>query len=154
MKVLDKYRLELHWTSVSYNREDVAVLKGAYFSGPVLKDAEKLREEDQLTLDMTDQHWIFPPMKDFYQAVLKWKGVQYHGGKIFLKEAYIKGKYVNSIETLENKDWILIDCKAHDTKRLMGKRGKRLAPGVYQTIYNHPLVYRSKVMKSEGEDKY
>ena len=152
--VLDKYRLELHWASVSYQAEDVAVLKGAYFSGPVLKDAEQLRDEDNLILDMTQQHLIFPPMEGFYQAVLSWKGVQYEGDKIFLKEAHIKGKYVNSLETLENKDWVRIDCTAYDTAKMMGKRGKRLARGVYTTKYDHALVYWAEVMKAEGKEKY
>ncbi len=154
MGILNKYRLELHWTSVSYNRDDVAVLQKAYFSGPALKDAEQLREEDNLILDMTEQHLIFPPMDDFYQAILDWKGVEYKGDKIFLKEAFIKGKYVNSIETLEDKDWIVIDCKEHDTKRMAGRRGKKVAPGAYQTVYKHALTYRSKVMKVEGGTKY
>ena len=154
MKVLSKYRLELHWDSVSYNRDDVAVLSGAYFTGPVLKDAEQLVDDDKLILDMTQQHLIFPLMNDFYQCTLSWKGVSYKGDKIFLKEAYIKGRYVNSVETLENKDWILIDCKEHDTKKMMGRRGKRIAHGVYQTKYHHSLVYWSEVMKSEGGEKY
>jgi len=154
MSVMNKYRLELRWTSVSYNEEDVAVLKGAYFSGPVLNDAVELQQEDKLTLDLTEQHLIFPPMADFYQAVLNWKGVEYRGDKIFLKEAYVKGKYINSIETLENKDWILIDCKEHDTKKYEGKRGKRVAQGVYATKYNHSLVYWAEVMRTEGAKKY
>ncbi len=152
--VLNKYRLELHWSSVFYNRDDVAVLRGAYFSGLVLRDAVELQSEDQLTLDMTRQHLVFPPMVDFYQATLNWKGVEYKGDKIFLKEAYIKGKYINSLETLESEDWILIDCKEHDTKKMMGKRGKRVARGVYETKYDHVLVYWAEVMKAEGGDKY
>lgn len=154
MQVLNKYRLELHWVSVSYNREDVAVLRGAYFSGPVLQDAEQVQIEDNLTLDMTDQHLIFPPMDGFYQVVLNWKGVEYREGKIFLKEAYVQGKYVNSIETLENNDWILIDCREHDTKKMAGKRGRKVAPGTYETLYKHALVYQAKIMKAKGEDKF
>jgi len=135
MRVLPKYRLELHWKSVEYAQDDVAVLKGAYFSGPVLKEAAQLREEDELMLDMTSQHQIFIP--DYYQAVLRWKGVQYSGDKILLKEASIRGKHVNSIETLRNTDWLLIDCKEHEEKR-------------------HPfhLVYWGEVRKAEGEEKY
>lgn len=134
MKVLNKYRLELHWDRVDY-KEDVAVLFGAYFCGPVLKDTAKLQENDYLTLDMTEQHQIFLP--EFYQAVLKWKQVIYKDDKIFLPGATITGKYVNSIETLRNNDWILIDCSNHEEKK-------------------HPfeLVYYSKVMKKEGEDKF
>ena len=154
MAVLDKYRLELHWESVSYNRDDVAVLKGAYFSGPVLKDAEELQEEDQLTLDMSEQHRIFAPVTDFYHAVLYWKGVVYKGDKIFLKKARVEGKYISSLEKLENQDWVLIDCKEHDTKRREGKRGRRLAHGVYETRYHHSLVYGAEVRKVDKEVKY
>jgi hypothetical protein len=152
--VLNKYRLELHWNSVLYKEETVAILKGAYFSGPVLQDALQLEDEDNLTLDMTEQHLLFPPMGDFYHATLNWKGVQYRGDKIFLKEACIKGKYINSLEPLENKDWILIDCKEHDTKKMVGRRGKRLAQGVYQTNYRHSLVYVAEVMKADSTEKY
>ena len=154
MSVLDKYRLELHWESVSYNRDDVAVLKGAYFSGPALKDAEELRQEDQLTLDMTAQHWIFASMGDFYHAILYWKGTAYQGNKIILKEAWIKGKYINSLEKLENQDWVLIDCKEHDTKRMYGRKGRKIAPGVYETRYTHALAYRSEVHRPDKEAKY
>ncbi len=133
--VIDKYRLELHWDSVEYNKEDVAVLKGAFFSGPVLKDAEKLREEDKLTIDMTTQHMVFIP--DYYQADLHWKGVLYKGNQIFLKEAWIRGKHINSVETLEDTDWLLIDCREHEEER-------------------HPfhLVYWAEVCKENKEKKY
>jgi hypothetical protein len=135
--VLQKYKLELRWDAVEYNDEDLAVLKGAYFTGPVLKEAAQLRDEDQLTLDMTSQHAIFTPMADYYHAILYWKGVEYKGDRIFLKEAWVRGKYVNSLETLENSNWILIDCAQHEEEK-------------------HPfhLVYWAKVMKAEGEEKY
>jgi len=134
---LQKYRLELRWDSVEYPTDDVAVLKGAYFSGPVLKDSAELREEDELTLDMTEQHVIFAPMADYYHAVLHWKGVDYAEDRIFLKEATIQGKYVNALETLENNNWILMDCADHEEVR-----------------HAFHLVYWSKVMVEEGQEKY
>lgn len=151
MKVLSKYRLELHWDEVIY-KEDVAFLKGAYFTGPVLKDAAKLEEEDEIILDLTSQHSIFIP--DHYQAVLHWKGIEYLGDRIYLKEAWIKGRYVNSIETLKDHDWILINCKGHDIKDMEARKGKRLARGLYTNIYNHLLVYWSEVCKENREAKY
>lgn len=137
MKVLSKYRLELHWDSVEYAEDDRAVLKGAYFCGAVLKDAARINDQDQLTLDMTKQHVILPAMEDYYQAVLQWKGVDYKDDKVFFKECSVKGKYVNSLEKLENEDWILIDCREHEEE-------------------NHPflLVYWSEVHKRDKERKY
>ena len=137
MDILSKYRLELYWDTVEYNKEDMAVLKGAYFSGAVLEDAARINDDDQLTLDMTKQHVILPAMKDYYQAILKWKGVDYKNGKVFLKEAYIRGKYVNVLERLENDDWILIDCREHDEK-----------------LHPFLLVYWSEVHKKEKERKF
>jgi hypothetical protein len=137
MDVLTKYRLELHWDSVEYSGDDEATLRGAYFSGPVLSDAAQIAEDDQLILDMTKQHAILAAMEDYYQAVLKWKGVDYKDDKVFLKEAYVRGKYVNALEKLENDDWILIDCREHEEA-------------------NHPflLVYWSEVHKKDKEKKY
>ncbi len=137
MKILTKYRLELHWDSVEYNEESRVVLRDAYFTGPVLDDAAQINDDDQLTLDMTKQHVILPLMEDYYQAILKWKGVDYREGKVFLKEVYLKGRYVNSLERLENDDWILIDCREHEEK-------------------NHPylLVYWAEIHKKEKERKF
>ena len=135
MYVIDKYRLELRWGKVEYNREDVAVLKQAYFIGPVLLDSAQLLYEDSLVIDMTSQHSLL--VEDYYHATLSWKGVQYKRDRIVLTEAWIKGKYVNSIETLENTDWILINCTQHDQKK-------------------HPynLVYFSQVCKEDKERKF
>ncbi len=135
MRVSKKYRLELHWDRVDYNRNDLASLTGAYFTGPVLEDAEEVKENDELTLDMTSQHLVF--IDDYYHAFLRWKGVEYRDGKIFLGDATIKGKHINSIEVLRDNDWILIDCSEHEEKK-------------------HPfhLVYWAEVCKVSGEVKY
>jgi hypothetical protein len=86
---------------------------------------------------MTKQHAILAPMEDYYQAVLKWKGVEYKEDKVFFKEVWLRGKHVNSLEKLENDDWILIDCREHEEK-------------------NHPflLVYWAEIYKKEKERKY
>jgi hypothetical protein len=135
MRVLNKYRLELHWNKAEYPSGNVAVLKGAYFTGPVLKEAAKVRPNDQLMLDMTSQHTIFIP--EYYQALLKWKGVEYKEDKIFLAGATLKGKHINSVETLKDDDFILIDCKEHEEEK-------------------HPfhLVYWAEVHKADKERKY
>jgi len=135
MQILNKYRLELHWDTVEYIRDDVARLKGAYFEGPVLQDSAKLNENDSLILDMTKQHMIFMP--DYYQSTLRWEGVDYKDNRIYLKEVSIKGRYVNSIETLQDNDWIMIDCREHEM----------------ETHVFH-LVYWAEVQNSEKEKKF
>lgn len=135
MRVFNKYRLELHWDSVEYSDEQTAVLKGAYFVGPVLKNAAKIADNDQLIVDLTQQHLLFVP--DYYQALLKWGAVEYKEDKVLLKGVTIRGRYVNSLEKLTDKDWLLIDCKEHEEKK-------------------HPyhLVYWAEVRKEDGGEKY
>ena len=134
MRVINKYRLELHWNKVGYD-EEMALLKGAYFTGPVLKEAAQIQPNDELLLDMTRQHLVFIP--DYYQAVLKWKGVDYKQDRVFLKDVTIRGKHVNSIETLKDNDWLLIDCSQHEEEK-------------------HPfsIVYWAEVRKETGEEKF
>lgn len=135
MRVFNKYRLELHWDSVEYSDDQTAVLKGAYFAGPVLKNAAKIADNDQLIVDLTQQHLLFVP--DYYQALLKWGAVEYKEDKVLLKGVTIRGRYVNSLEKLGNNDWLLIDCKEHEEKK-------------------HPfhLVYWAEVRKEDGGEKY
>ena len=134
MRVSNKYRLELHWDKVGYDKEE-ALPQGAYFSGPVIKEAARIQPNDELILDMTSQHIVFIP--DYYQAVLKWKGVDYKQDRVFLKDVTIRGKHVNSIETLKDNDWLLIDCSQHEEEK-------------------HPfnLVYWAEVRKETGEGKF
>ena len=135
MRVMNKYRLELRWDKVEYPTEDVASLKKAYFMGPVLKEAAQISPNDQLMLDMTYQHMIFVP--EYYQALLQWKGVEYKDDKVFLKGATIKGKHINSLEPLNNTDFILIDCKEHEEKK-----------------HAFHLVYWAEICKADKEKKY
>lgn len=153
MKVLPKYHLELHWSDVEY-QEEMAVLKGAYFCGPVLKHAARINNEDHLMLDMTKQHAIFIPIEDFYHAELKWQGVEYKEDRVYLNTATITGKYVNDLEKLDKDNWILIDCKGHDTEDYEPKKGKRLAPGLHVQNYKHLLVYWAEICKKDGSEKY
>jgi hypothetical protein len=41
----DRYRLEIHWKSLSYERDGLCKFDGAYFSGPALQDALRLNDE-------------------------------------------------------------------------------------------------------------
>jgi hypothetical protein len=134
VKVFRKYRLELRWNKVRY-KKGLAILEGAYFTGPVLKEAAQIQHNDQLILDMTEQHLVFVP--EYYQATLKWGQVTYDKDRVFLEGATIKGKYVNSIDTLKDNEWVLINCRQHEEKK-------------------HPfhLVYFAEIKRETGEDKF
>ena len=108
----DRYRLELHWSDVIYEREGVAKLSGAYFSGPALKISQKLNDKDEINIDMTNQYVIFVP--NFYIAKLKWDGIEYTATSVKLKTAIIENKFVNSIPQLKKNDYFVIDTFKHE----------------------------------------
>jgi len=108
----ERYRLELHWTTVIYEREGIAILEGAYFSGPVLKISQRINEKDFISLDMTEQYNIIIP--DYYIAKFMWNGIDYGQNIILLKKTMLENKYVNSIPKLKGSDYFVIDTSKHE----------------------------------------
>jgi hypothetical protein len=97
---------------VIYERDGLAIFEGAFFSGPALKISQQVNEKDFLNLDMTEQYSIFVP--DYYIAKFIWSGVEYTRNSILLKEARLENKYINSIPTLKNSDYFVIDTSKHE----------------------------------------
>jgi len=110
----DKYQLELHWNTVLYSKEGVAVLMDAYFSGPALKISQQLNEKDELNIDMTGQYKVFVP--NFYIAKVKWEGITYKDDKVYFDKMTIENKYLNSIPKLKRTDYFVIDTAKHEEK--------------------------------------
>ena len=110
----DKYQLELHWSVIIYERDGVAILKDAYFSGPALKISQQLNEKDELNIDMTGQYKVFVP--NYYIAKVKWEGIEYKDDRIYFKNMLIENKYLNSIPKLKRTDYFVIDTAKHEEK--------------------------------------
>jgi len=131
--IRDKYKLELHWSSLTYFDNTTAVLKDAYFSGPVLKDAEKIKSPDFIDLDMTIQH--LEVIDSFYIVRLSWGGAQYKStGVVMLENAMLSSIYLKNIYKLNEGDSINIDTSKHEVEK-------------------HPynLVYASQVVRKQGD---
>lgn len=128
-----KYRLELHWDTVRYYNDTIAVLEGAYFSGPVLKNAVELVAPDHIDLDMTPQHFVL--LDTYYIVKLSWEGVEYlSDDRILLAGAKITNDYLKSLHKLEDQDWILINTEKHE-----------------EDIHVYHFVYEAQVMKPTKE---
>ncbi|MCK5016493.1 MAG: hypothetical protein KAS32_05405 [Candidatus Peribacteraceae bacterium] len=133
MRVSDFYRLELHWESVDKNKDDSCNLIGAYFSGPVLKHAEKIQPADKITLDLTPQYSRI--LTSYYFTQCEWGDIEYSNEIVILNNVILKGDFVNSISKLSNTDYILIDTSKHDGEG---------------HVYH--LVYRAYVVDKEGKE--
>ena len=110
--ISEKFRLEIYWKRVTYERAGIAKLIGCYFTGPVIKDVEELNQEDTMLLDFGNQYRVF--VANYYVAKLHWLGVRHSPNKIFIDNVTLENKYLNSVPKLNNDDYILIDTKDHE----------------------------------------
>ncbi len=109
----DKYRLELHWDDVLYHDEATAMLKGAYFSGPVLQTAQKINGHDTINLDLTPQHLVV--LSSYYIVKLEWGKVEYSkDGRVLLGSAVLTNDDLKTLHKLEKTDFIVIDTEKHE----------------------------------------
>ena len=131
-RISEKYRLEVHWTNSIYEQEGTAKLEGCYFSGPAVKDADQVNDNDSILLDFAYQYIVFVP--SFYIAKLSWEEVKQSTDRIDLSNALLTNRHVNSVPKLNNDDYIVIDAKDHES----------------ETHYTH-LTYESYLVKHDGD---
>ena len=113
--ISERFRIELHWRKVNYEKEGIANIQGCYLSGPVLKEVEQLNEEDFIKLDFANQYIIF--VKNYYIAKLSWLGVKYTPEKIFLYNTKLENININAVPKLQNNDYIVINTKDHEDEK-------------------------------------
>ena len=131
-RVSERFRLEIHWNGVEYERDGIASIQGCRLTGPVLKEVSQLKEKDGVSLDFANQYRIFVP--SYYIADLEWHGVKHTPNKIFLYNTTLTNKYVNSVPKLHSNDYIIVDTKDHE-----------------DTKHQHNLTYPSYLIKHDGE---
>ena len=115
----DMYRLELKWSSVSYNK-GFCYLKGAYFCGPTIKHASEIQSNNFMLLDFFKQYYIFA--SNVYIVNFKWGRVNYDNknNKVNLFNACLEHTTeINKVPKIRNKDYIVINTKGHDEKNHM-----------------------------------
>lgn len=112
----ERYRLELHWDRVSYERDGVCNVIGATFRGPALSEALQLENNDHILLDFFQQYFIV--VDNVYVAKFSWGEVKYNNdGTITLKDATIKhDTELNKAPTFNNTDYLIIDTSNHEVE--------------------------------------
>lgn len=114
---MNKYVLELHWLNVTYNeteKEIIASFDGAYFSGPVLRSAVKIKDKDSISLDFTEQYTIF--LENFHIAKLEWGEVLYAGNIAYLKDVKIRVSKKCKVPKFLSDDFLVIDTSLHEER--------------------------------------
>jgi len=112
----ERYRLELHWKRAVYKQEGVCELKGAYFSGPVLQQAEEIGPDNEMLIDFYRQYYIFA--ENVYVATFSWGEVVYNkDDTVTLKNAKIThDTELNKVPKFKSSDYLVIDTKNHDVE--------------------------------------
>lgn len=114
-RCLDKYRLELHWSSCRLVSADTAVLSKAYFTGPVLADAQPIGAPDFIDLDLTPQHLVV--LGGYYIVRLSWAGVTYADDRIFLEGARLTNECLETVHRLGDRDYMVINTEKHEAEK-------------------------------------
>lgn len=112
---MNKYVLELHWLNIRYVEDGdgvIAYLDGAYFSGPALRLASKISNNDCIRLDFTEQYAIL--LKNYHIAILSWEEVVYAGNIIYLKNASIHVSNFSKVPKFLSDDFLVIDTSLHE----------------------------------------
>jgi len=129
--ISERYRLEIHWSNVKYEKDGVALIDGCYFGGPAVKEIGVFNESDFIDLDFSNQYIIF--LDSFYIARLFWGNVKRGDTKIFLYNVRLENKNINVVPKLGYDDYIVIDTKNHE-----------------EQTHDFFLTYTSYLLKSDG----
>lgn len=129
--ISERFRLELHWSKASYNKDGEAILENCYLSGPVLREVGTMNSKDSINLDFVSQYIIF--IKSFYITKLSWDGIHRTQNKIYLSNAIIKNANLNILPKLKRDDYIIIDTKNHEDEQ-----------------HNYNMNYTSYLIKEDG----
>jgi hypothetical protein len=115
--ISERFRLELHWAKAVYKDDGVCNLFDAYFSGPALREAQQLKDNDHISLDFYSQYVILT--KGVYVADFSWGKVEYKpDGSIWLFDAKLKhDTELNRVPKLKSDDYLVIDTSDHETEK-------------------------------------
>lgn len=113
----DRFRLELHWKTTIYEQDGVCKLKGAYFFGPALVEADMINDNDHIMLDFFHQYTMI--VTNVYVAKFSWGQVVYNKDSIvILKDAAIThNTELNSVPKMSNTDFLIIDTSDHESQK-------------------------------------
>jgi hypothetical protein len=138
--ISERYRLEIHWKKVKYEIDQIALIEGCYLSGPVLKEAVKLNDQDYIDLDFVGQYLVF--VDNYYIARLSWNDVEHRPEKIFLRDVKLENKNLNVVPKLNNNDYIVVDTKDHEEETHM-----------YHLVYPAYLIRKDGALYNFGDMK-
>ncbi len=110
----EMFKLELRWNDIVYEKPGECKLIGAYFTGPVLQIAQKIKDNDFMMLDFYSQYIYL--VKNVYVAKFAWGEVKYSqdGKKVFLSNAFLShDTELTRVPTLNAGDYFVIDTSNH-----------------------------------------
>ena len=112
----DRYRLELHWSKIIYEKKGRCKLSEATFIGPALSEAVKLENNDHILLDFFSQYMVL--VESVYVAKFSWREVKYNkDSSISLTGAFMThDTELNKVPKLKSSDYLIIDTSNHEVE--------------------------------------
>jgi len=114
--IREKYKLVLSWDSVSVVDDNLAVVHGARFSGPALKDAAQLAETDHIDIDLTSQHIDLLGVWDI--VTFAWEGIKaVTDGVVFFTHATLRSPEIGKVKGFRDTDRVVINTEDHEASK-------------------------------------
>lgn len=130
----ERYKLELHWNGLNYDKDGVCLFTGAYFSGPAINNALPLQANDHIMLDFYRQYFVLVPKP--YIGKFSWGEVIYKENKIFLRDSKLENTdLLNKVPKLNSNDYLVIDTENHE-----------------EAIHSFNFLYKTYVIKETGDE--
>ena len=119
MNLAEQFKLELHWSKILRSKAGELHLIDAYFSGPALKQAEKIGNNDHIQIDFCSQFVVL--VRSVFVAKFSWGEVNYSkDNKVYLKNTIITyDPMVEGIPIIADTDYLVIDTKNHENEKHM-----------------------------------
>lgn len=114
-RVVDKFRLEIHWRKAVYEQDGIAKLDRCYLSGPAIQEVAELNSNDTMYLDFGNQYMVFIPY--YYIVTFSWNGFNRSVDRINLNNVVLVNRDVNCVPKFKNDDFILVDTTNHENEK-------------------------------------
>lgn len=131
----ERFKLEISWQEVLYEKDGFCRFKNTVFSGPVLQIAQKIENNDYMMLDFYSQYLYI--VNSVYVAKFSWGAANYSddGKKVYLEDAMlVHGEELNNVPRLKNSDYFIVDTSNHES-----------------SIHQYNLVYKTYLLNKEND---
>ena len=113
----NRFKLELRWSKILQSKAGEIHIVDAYFTGPALKQADKINNNDYIQIDFCSQYIV--TVRGVFVAKFSWGEVNYsQDNKVYLKNALITyDPMIEGLPKIDHTDYLVINTRNHENEK-------------------------------------